>query len=103
MSSDDNDTNSDSSIDIDELLNLKHEKKEKKHVQFFDNNKNNDFKMDTLIDMLKTTNKKVEKLYNMKKNKKQPIVVNNQITEKKDKNNNDEALNAVKNKLYQIC
>lgn len=103
MSSDDNDTNSDSSIDIDELLNLKHEKKEKKQVQFFDNNKNNDFKMDTLIDMLKTTNKKVEKLYNMKKNKKQPIVVNNQITEKKDKNNNDEALNAVKNKLYQIC
>lgn len=48
---------------------------------------------------MEKTNKRVEKLYNAKKNKKQNIVIQNQIPDKK---NNDNALNAVKNALYQI-
>jgi len=79
-------------------INLKKEKKKKNDITPEKNNNNNDYKL--LMDHITNINKKVEKLYIMKKNKplktpqpSVPVYVNT----KNDKS--DDLLNAIRNKM----
>lgn len=87
-----NDIINESSIESD--LSYKWEKKEKKKDKSIDyNNNNNEIK--NIYEQLNNINKKVEKLYIMKKNKNQkPIIIEN-----KNNKNKDEILNAIRTKM----
>lgn len=94
--------NIDSDSDSDNIINLKNKKKNEKVVitpdKHINNDNNNDYKL--LMDSINNINKKVEKLYIMKKNKPtkqqvQPMPV--YVNTKNEKSN--DLLEAIRNKM----
>lgn len=71
-------------------------KKDNKKINIVDN-KNYEDQFNKIFESMNSINKKVEKLYTMKKMKKdKPIIIEN------SKNNKDEVLNAIRNKMMNL-